>query len=91
MKYDNDAALKRAREKGPRPGWPLSVNGNAEKPSGTKKLLVTSTEWKKLSEYPVCSVRADHRLAIDIDARGHAWARIARGNDKEVEVEVEFQ
>jgi hypothetical protein len=54
------------------------------------KFLVTSTSWQQLPGHTL-SIEADHRVDIAIDARGLGWARIARGADKEVEIEYEAE
>lgn len=57
----------------------------------TVKVKVESRNWKRIpTPGPVLSMEADQRLDIDIDPRGCAWARIARGYDNSVEVCVEY-
>jgi len=52
------------------------------------RYTLKSRDWEQLpATGPVTSIVADHRAAIDIDARGGGWARIARGNDDSVEIE----
>jgi hypothetical protein len=47
--------------------------------------------WQELpDDRPVVHIEADHRVEVDVDPRGKGWARIVRGNDSEVCIDVTY-